>query len=110
MTERRILVVRLGAKGDSSHALPAVASVKQSFPHSHLGWAVDERWKPLLEGNPFVDEVIGVGRRTLSSMLSLRRRLRSAHFDTAIDFQGLIKSALTASLARPERIFGFDRS
>ena len=110
MTERRILVVRLGAMGDVIHTLPAVASVKQSFPHSHLAWAVDERWTPLLEGNPFVDEVIAVGRRTVSSVLSLRRRLRSAKFDTAIDFQGLIKSALTASAARPERIVGFDRS
>jgi heptosyltransferase-1 len=96
--------------GDIIHTLPAVASVKQSFPQSHLAWAVDERWTPLLDGNPFIDEIIPVGRRTVSGMLSLRRRLRSGKFDTAIDFQGLIKSALTASAARPERIVGFDRS
>ena len=96
--------------GDIIHTLPAVASVKQSFPQSHLAWAVEERWMPLLEGNPFVDEVIAVGKRTLSNMLALRRRLRAGAFQTAIDFQGLLKSALTASFARPERIFGFDRS
>lgn len=96
--------------GDIIHTLPAVASVKQSFPQSHLAWAVEERWIPLLEGNPFVDEVIAVGKRTLSSVLALRSRLRAGAFQTAIDFQGLIKSALTASFARPERIFGFHRS
>jgi heptosyltransferase-1 len=110
MTERRIVVVRLGAMGDIIHTLPAVASVKQSFPQSYVAWTVEERWSPLLEGNPFIDEIIPVGRRTVSSLLSLRRLLRSRKFDTAIDFQGLIKSALTASAARPERIIGFDRS
>ncbi|HYP09340.1 MAG TPA: glycosyltransferase family 9 protein [Bryobacteraceae bacterium] len=110
MSEQRILVVRLGAMGDIIHTLPAVASVKQSFPHCHLAWAVEERWAPLLEGNPFVDEIILIGRRTLSGMLALRRRLRAARFDAAIDFQGLLKSAITASLGRPERIFGLHRS
>lgn len=96
--------------GDVIHTLPAVASVKQSFPHSHLAWAVKEHWVPLLEGNPFVDEVITVGSGSFRNAIALRRRLRAGAFEMAIDFQGLIKSAITASLARPERIYGFDRS
>ena len=110
MSSRRILVVRLGAMGDIVHTLPAVGSVKQSFPGSHLAWAIEERWAPLLEGNPFVDELIPVGRRTIANVLALRRRLRAGGFDAAIDFQGLMKSAFTASLARPEQIHGFHRS
>ena len=51
----RILVVRLGAMGDIIHTLPAVASLKHSFPGSRLTWVVEPRWAPLLEGNPFVD-------------------------------------------------------
>jgi heptosyltransferase-1 len=96
--------------GDIIHTLPAVASVKQSFPKSYVAWAVEERWMPLLAGNPFLDEIVPVGRRTLANLLSLRTRLRGGRFDTVIDFQGLIKSAFTASLPRPERIFGFHRS
>lgn len=110
MTAPRILVVRLGAMGDIIHTLPAVASVKQSFPHAHIAWAVEERWMPLLEGNPFIDERIGVRRRNLPNFLALRKRLRSKRFDIAIDFQGLVKSAITANLARPDRIYGFHRS
>ena len=34
--------------GDIIHTLPAVASVKQSFPQSYVAWAVEERWTPLL--------------------------------------------------------------
>ena len=57
MNGKRILVVRLGAMGDIIHTLPAVASVKQSFPQAHISWVVEERWASLLEGNPFVDEL-----------------------------------------------------
>ena len=45
----RILVVRLGAMGDVIHALPAVASLKHSFPGSHLTWLIEAPWATLLE-------------------------------------------------------------
>jgi heptosyltransferase I len=106
----RILVVRLGAMGDVIHALPAAASLKQSFPRSFLAWAVEPRWTPLLEGNPYLDEVIPVDRSRWRTVLALRRHLRSLKFDFAVDMQGLIKSALVASGARPDRIYGFDRT
>jgi heptosyltransferase-1 len=96
--------------GDILHVLPAVASLKQSFPGTTLAWAIEERWTPLLEGNPFVDEIITVERHSLRAILDLRRHLRQARFDIAVDFQGLLKSAIVASFARPERIIGLHRS
>jgi heptosyltransferase I len=106
----RILAVRLGAMGDIIHTLPAVASLKQSFPGCHLAWAVEQRWSPLLSGNPFIDELVFVERGSLKSILDTRRRLRAGRFDTAVDFQGLIKSALVAAASRADRIYGLDRS
>jgi heptosyltransferase I len=105
----RILVVRLSSMGDVIHALPAVATLKHSFPHSHVTWVIRTRWMPLLEGNPFVDEVIPF-ERTLSGIVGTRRKLREHRFDLAIDFQGLVQSALVAAAARPDRIAGFHRS
>lgn len=109
MNGQRILVIRLGSMGDVIHTLPAVASLKHSLPHSKLTWAVESRWQPLLEANPFLDEVAVLPRKSLRAFWELGRRLRSARFDIAVDFQGLIKSALVASLSRADRIFGFDR-
>ncbi len=106
----RILVVRLGAMGDVIHTLPAVASLKHSYPGSRLTWAVEPRWAPLLDSNPFVDRVVLIRRDSPRRILDSLSDLRSEHYDFAVDFQGLIKSALVASLARPERIFGFDNS
>jgi heptosyltransferase-1 len=110
MKPPRILVVRLGAMGDVIHTLPAVASLKQSYPGSHVAWAVEPRWAPLLEHNPFVDELLFVERGSLSALLDTRRRLRAGRFDAAVDFQGLLKSALVAAAGRPDRIYGPHRS
>jgi len=106
----RILVVRLGALGDIIHALPAAASLKHSYPGSRLTWAVERRWAPLLAGNPFVDRLVTVRRDSPRGILETIRALREERYDFAVDLQGLIKSAVVASLARPERIFGFDQS
>jgi len=102
-----ILVVRLGSMGDVVAALPAVASLKHSLPHSRLAWVIEPQWKVLLEGNPYVDSVITFERRTFRDWRRVWRELRAKHFDIAVDFQGLVKSALLATAARPERIFGF---
>jgi heptosyltransferase-1 len=106
----RILVVRLGAMGDIIHALPAVASLKTGFPGSRLTWVVEPKWAPLLQDNPFIDRLVFLHRDTLSGLLESWRALRAERYDFAVDFQGLIKSALVACAARPDHIFGFHRS
>jgi heptosyltransferase I len=108
MNGPRILVVRLSAMGDVIATLPAVASLKHSIPHSRITWAIEPKWSALLEGNPYVDSVMLIDRRTLSGVRQAWRELRAVRFDFAVDFQGLIKSALVAAIARPERIFGFN--
>ena len=93
--------------GDIIHALPAVASLKTGFPGSRLTWVVEPKWAPLLEDNPFIDRVVLLRRDTLAGLLESWRSLRAERYRFAVDFQGLIKSALVAAAARPDRIFGF---
>lgn len=105
-----VLVVRLGSMGDVIHALPAVASLKHSIPGSHVSWVIDPKWACLLAGNPFVDRVVLLDRHSMAGIKSAWRELRARRYALAVDFQGLFKSALTASAARPERIVGFHQS
>ncbi|MCU1335534.1 MAG: Lipopolysaccharide heptosyltransferase [Bryobacterales bacterium] len=95
--------------GDVIHALPAVASLKHSFPHSRLSWVIKPRWAPLLEGNPFVDEIIPFNR-SAREILATRRLLRRERFELAVDLQGLIQSALVAASARADKIVGLART
>ena len=103
----KILVVRLGAMGDVIHALPAVSTLKASFPESEITWIVDPKWAPLLVGNPAVDRVVTFNRRDLASVRAAVKMLRAQGFDFAIDFQGLIKSAFLASASGCGRRLGF---
>ena len=105
--EPAILVVRLGAMGDIIHTLPAVRALKLGHPARRLFWAVEPKWAPLLEQNPFVDGILLV-HRTLRGLLSAPRTLRVSTYGFAVDFQGLLKSALVALAAQPETIYGFD--
>ena len=109
MAVTRILVVRLGAMGDILHALPAVASLRASLPGVHVSWAVHPRWREILEGGGAADELIFVDRRSYSSVRTAAAALRREEFDFAIDFQGLIQSALVAKVARCGDVFGFHR-
>src|SRR5580658_7110009 len=96
--------------GDIIHALPGAASLKHSFPAARITWVVEPQWVPLLEGNGFVDRIVAFHRDAPRSWQRTKDELRAEHYDLAVDFQGLVKSALIAHLARPERIAGFGSS
>jgi heptosyltransferase I len=93
--------------GDIIHALPGAASLKHSFPEARITWVVEPQWVPLLQGNGFVDRLVLFRRDNPASWRRTKDELRAEHYDLAVDFQGLTKSALIAHLARPERIAGF---
>jgi heptosyltransferase I len=103
-----MLVVRLGAMGDILHTLPAVCALKRGHPELRLTWVVEPKWAPLLEHNPFVDRVLLLHRDSILGLMATRRALRESVYRLAVDFQGLLKSALVAAAAAPLRIYGFD--
>jgi heptosyltransferase I len=106
----QILVIRLGAMGDILHTLPAVATLRRSFPHQKISWAVAPKWAPLLDGNPNVDFLLTFDRTSPAQFLRSLRSLRDVRPNLAIDFQGLIQSALLGRASRPHVYWGWDRS
>lgn len=110
----QVLIVRLGAFGDIVHTLPLAADLVAAG-HS-VGWLLEDRWAPLLEGSPAVARLHRLPRRALKDrslaatarLLALRalvREVRAVGYDAVIDAQGLAKSALFAALsAAPCRV------
>ncbi|HZW96020.1 MAG TPA: lipopolysaccharide heptosyltransferase I [Candidatus Eremiobacteraceae bacterium] len=127
-TIRRLLVVRLSAMGDVIHTLPAVNALRKAFPHSHIGWLVEERWAELLCApggarrgprsslRPLVDEVHIVNLKgwgkSLFSLSTLQRiakiwnDVREVRYDVAVDLQGAIRSAALARWSRARMVYG----
>ncbi|PYU71799.1 MAG: hypothetical protein DMG49_08770, partial [Acidobacteria bacterium] len=85
MAEPRFLVVRLGSLGDIVHTFPAVAGLHESFPEAEIVWLTHPRWRALVESSELATDIWETETR---SYHSLRK-----HFMTAIDYQGLWKSA-----------------
>src|SRR6266404_5787597 len=114
----RLLVVRLSAMGDIIHTLPAVAALREAFPRATLGWLVEERWAELLctlryprsgrrsPQRPLIDRVHSVNtsawRRSLLSFNTWQQiavnlsELHGIGYQTAVDFQGAVRTALLA--------------
>jgi len=116
-TPQRFLIIRLSSVGDIVHALPAVAALGEAFPQAEIHWAVENRYAPLLEGNPFLRRLVLLdtlgwrrrlgARATWGEIRNGWRALRSTPYDFAIDFQGLWKSAALAWASQAQNRLGF---
>ncbi|HEX3559606.1 MAG TPA: lipopolysaccharide heptosyltransferase I [Pyrinomonadaceae bacterium] len=116
----RILFVKLGSIGDIVHTLPCLAALKRTLPRAEISWVVERRSAEILKDNPLLESLIEVDTKvlrrwpvsgeTLPATRRQLRRLRASPFDLAIDFQGLLKSALVARLSGARRRVGFSRA
>ena len=115
----RVLIVKLGSIGDIVHTLPSLAAMRRALPRAEISWVVEKRAAEILRDNPLLKSLIEVDTKALrrwpSSGETLRaprqqlRRLRASAFDSALDFQGLLKSASIARLSGATRVYGFAR-
>ena len=115
---RRILVVRLSARGDVVLSSPLAGALRRRYPSAHIAWAVEERTADVIRHNPHLDEVIVWERAEWKQMFRRGRwgaflgvaldfftELRDRRFDVAIDAQGLLRSgALAFFSGAPVRI------
>jgi heptosyltransferase-1 len=107
MSEQRFLVVRLGSLGDIVHTFPAVAGLRETFPTAEIVWLTHPRWRALIESSELATEIWETETRSYNSLREVIGRIRKSHFTTAIDYQGLWKSAALPFLGRVPRRIGF---
>ena len=112
MSYKSILIIKPSSLGDIVHTLPAVAAIREANPTAKITWVINPEWAPLLRGNRDVDHVHifprgefrGLGApRSLLPWLKKTRALRS---EVAVDFQGLLRSALIARFSGAPEVFG----
>jgi len=110
------LIIRLSSLGDIIHTLPAFAALRRKFPNSRITWLVEGKGKEILDLVPGIDRII-VNRLKDFPLLSkhfrrafqtLRREIHDKE-QTALDFQGLLKSGLFAALSGAQNRWGFPR-
>ena len=53
----KIIIIKLGAKGDVIRTLPLAEAIKKKYPLSEITWVTKENIISLLEGNPYIDKL-----------------------------------------------------
>jgi len=100
----RFLVVRTDKIGDTVLSTPVFELIKKVFPDSFLGVIVRPYTVPLIQGNPFVDQVIVYDcdekQGKLRNFFRLVSTIRKANFDIGMSLFSTPKSALLLRLAR----------
>jgi lipopolysaccharide heptosyltransferase I len=107
MAEPRFLVLRLGSLGDIVHTFPAVAALRDTFPSGEIVWLTHPRWSFLVKSSGLASEVREMESRSLVSLREAIRGVRCNHWDAAIDYQGLWKSAALPFFGGVKRRIGF---
>ena len=112
----RILIIKLRAIGDVVMATPVIENLRLAYPDTFLVFLTEEASADILAGNPFLDEVLLLPRRTWSALPLLMRwraqvrfyrTLRARRFDLVIDLFGNPRSAILSLLSGARHRLGY---
>jgi heptosyltransferase-1 len=107
-----ILVIKPSSLGDVVHTLPAVAAIREAHPRAQITWVINPEWAPLLRGNQDINHVhifprgdfTGLGAPT--GFMAWLKQMKSIKPDVALDFQGLLRSAIIARASGAKEVYG----
>ncbi|SFV60241.1 Lipopolysaccharide heptosyltransferase I [hydrothermal vent metagenome] len=112
---KRIAIVRLSALGDIVNSAVVVQFIKQKYPNAKIDWITEEIFGDIVTIIEGVQEVHTINLKQLKREKSFKllkqniSKLRTlGEYDSIIDMQGLLKSAIVARLIG-KNTHGFDK-
>lgn len=110
---KKILIVRMDRIGDVLLSTPVIKAVRDVYPDSHIAFMVRPYARDIVEGNPYLNEVIVYDKKGkeggVVGTISFAKMLRDKKFDVAIVLHPTSRTHLIMFLAGiPERI-GYDK-
>lgn len=106
----KIAIIRLSALGDIIQTSIVLQFIKRHFGDAQIDWVCEERFCAILERCNEINSLIKINLKDKKIIKSVKILLnaRKNGYDLAIDFQGLIKSAIVAKLIA-KNVCGFDK-
>lgn len=110
---KRILIVRTDRIGDVLLSTPVIKALRDEYPHAYIAMMVAPGVKDIVDGNPYLDEVIIYDKdgkhKSWFRSIKFTLRLRKKRFDLAIILHPTNRVHLiTYFCGIPERV-GYDR-
>ncbi|MCM8799574.1 MAG: lipopolysaccharide heptosyltransferase II [Candidatus Omnitrophica bacterium] len=110
---KRILIVRTDRIGDVVLSTPVIKTLRENFPSSFIAMMVSPQTKELIEGNPYLDEVIVYDKekehKSWFSSMRFSFKLKKKRFDLAIILHPTNRVHLVSFFARIPKRVGYNR-
>lgn len=87
-TVERVLVVRLRSIGDAVLSTPSLFALKRFLPHASVDILLEDWVAPVLDGLPYVNDVIRLQRKSTSARARVARQLRANRYDVVYNLHG----------------------
>jgi len=108
---KKILVIQHKQIGDVILTTPTVKALKEHFPDAHITFLTEKFCAPILEGNPYIDEIVSFDKKELKSLFSQLRfywSIRKMKFDLVVDFFQNPRSTLITAMSGAETTLSYD--
>jgi heptosyltransferase-2 len=110
---RRILIVRTDRMGDVLLSTPVIKALRMAYPRSYIAMMVGPNARDIVEGNPYLDEVIifdkDVKHKGIALTIRFARRLAKKEFDLALILHPTNRVHLVTLLAGIPYRLGYNR-
>lgn len=110
---KRILIVRTDRLGDVLLSTPAIKALRDAYPSAYIAMMVSAHAVDLIEGNPYLDEVIVFNKQTNEKgawgAFRCAVHLRSKKFDVCFILHPTVRVHVLMYLAAIPRRIGYDR-
>lgn len=107
-TVERVLLVRLRSIGDTVLSTPSLYALKRFLPHASIDILLEDWVAPVLEGHPYVDNIITVEKNRTSSRMRVARRLRANRYDVVYNLHGGTTATFLTWATRAKHRVGYE--
>lgn len=110
---KNILIVRMDRIGDVVLSTPAIKSIRDAYPDSYIAVLVRPYARDVVDGNPYINEVITYDKsgreKSLAGKVRFIAHLKRKKFDLAIILHPKNSSHIVAFLAGIPNRLGYDK-
>ena len=112
VSPQKILIVRTDRIGDVLLSTPVIKALRESYPDAHIAMMIGPYTKDIVDGNPYLDEVIiydkDVRHKSWKASRLFARNLKAKRFDLAIILHPTNRVHLVTFFAGIPRRVGYD--
>ena len=110
---KRILIVRTDRIGDVLLSTPVIKAMREAYPQAYIAMMVSPYTKEIVEGNPYLDEVIIYDKdgkhKRWGRCVKFARNLKKKKFDLSLILHPTNRAHLITYFAGIPRRIGYDR-